>query len=150
MSTKKETPLRVGEILVRGSGLKWKQLETALEIQEETGAILGKILVEKGFVSRHDLYKALAVQFRMPFVDFHDVVISGEALRLVPKDVVYVHRFMPLGKKEGFFLIAVSDPKNVRAEEEVRKVIQGTEIARALACPEDIDQALLQYYGPLS
>ena len=77
-------PIRVfhlGEILIQNHWVNWTQLFEALKIQKMTGRILGEILVEKGFVTPKNLYRGLALQFNLPFVDFDKIGVLGAACR---------------------------------------------------------------------
>jgi type IV pilus assembly protein PilB len=146
---KEDLGWRLGEILVRHGALSWERLEEGLDIQRKTGKLLGKILQEKGYVKSRDLFRALAVQFKMTFIDFQNIHIQEEAVRLVPKSFAYDHQVMPLALKGESLLIATSNPMNVWPESELRGHIgSGYEIHSVLACPEEIDAALYHYYGP--
>ena len=109
--------------------------------------MIGEILVEKGYVKKADLYRALAAQFSKVFVEFKRINIPKEVLSLVPKSFAYEHRIMPLLKKNGIFLMAISDPKDVQPEIEIRKYVSDCEIRTAIATPEEIRAAIEQYYG---
>ncbi len=58
-----------GEILIRNQKLKTPQLLQALREQERTGGLLGKILIQKGWVTQQDIDDALKYQGYQPLVD---------------------------------------------------------------------------------
>ena len=150
VTSAKHTPvLNLGEVLVRHGWIGWDQLSDALALQKMTGKILGKILLEKGFVSEKDLQRALAIQFNMTFVDFEKVKIPHEVVQIVPKQLAYEFKAFPLVKKGDSLLIAISDPHNVNAEMALQKIVPGHTILVALATADDIQKALEKYYGPI-
>jgi hypothetical protein len=139
--------LSLGEVLIRHAWISWDQLSEALKLQKATGKILGKILLDSGYISEKDLQRALAIQFGLSFVDFEKVKIPAEAVHLVPKLLAYEHKIFPLVKKGNTLLIAVSDPHNVNSQIAVQKVVPDCEILIALATAGDIDKALQNFYG---
>ncbi len=147
--TKHAPILNLGEVLVRHGWIGWDQLSDALALQKITGKILGKILLEKGFISEKDLQRALAIQFNMTFVDFEKVKIPYEIIQLVPKQLAYEFKTFPLVKKGDSLLIAISDPHNVNAQIALQKIVPDHTILAALATAEDIQKALEKYYGPI-
>ena len=56
----------IGEIFVENGFITSAQLETALEVQQRTGARIGEILVEQGVLTRLDLASALAEHWEPP------------------------------------------------------------------------------------
>ncbi len=55
---------RLGEMLLRSKQITSAQLEFALALQRKRGGLLGEILVSLGWLDRHTLDVALAVQMR--------------------------------------------------------------------------------------
>ncbi|MSR77099.1 MAG: hypothetical protein EXS63_02575 [Candidatus Omnitrophica bacterium] len=139
--------LNLGEILVRHGWMNWEQLQVSLEIQKKTGQILGEICIAEGFVLPKDMYRALAIQANMAFIDFKKVQVGEDVLGLVPKKFAYDHRMMPVIKKNKSMLIAISNPRDILCESELQKMIPDTKIHTGIAAPEDIDHALKNYYG---
>lgn len=139
--------LSLGEILVRHGWMSWDQLKEALATQKRTGQILGEICIVSGFVTPKDMYRALAIQANMAFIDFKKIRVGEDVIGLIPKKFAYDHRMMPVIKKNNAMLIAISNPADVNCESELQKLIPDTQIHTGIASPEDIDEALKHYYG---
>ncbi|MFZ8801499.1 MAG: GspE/PulE family protein, partial [Candidatus Calescibacterium sp.] len=58
---------KIGEILLE-FGVSEEKIQEALKIQKEKGGKIGEILVKMGTIDEEKLYKALALQFGIPFV----------------------------------------------------------------------------------
>jgi hypothetical protein len=56
----------IGEIFVENGFITSAQLESALEVQQRTGARIGEILIEQGVLTRLDLASALAEHWEPP------------------------------------------------------------------------------------
>ena len=67
---------RLGDILIRNQKLKTPQLLEALQEQEKTGGLLGKILIEKGWVTQADIDAALKYQGYQPLVDTQGLEVT--------------------------------------------------------------------------
>jgi type IV pilus assembly protein PilB len=146
ISKKEGQILFLGEILVRQRWLDWEYLKTALDEQRKTGRILGEILLEKKWVSEDQLYRSLAIQNGLRFVELDKILIQPEILKMVPVNLVLSLKFMPLAKGERDLLIAISDPLNVQIEEELQKIFPNFDIHPAIASPADIEKAIKKHY----
>ena len=60
---------RIGQLLLKHTSLTEGQLEEALEIQHESGMLLGEILLKKNYIHPHDLIKVLCHQVDIPYVN---------------------------------------------------------------------------------
>jgi hypothetical protein len=58
--------LRLGEMLIERGQIEAEDLERALELQQERGDKLGKILVDMGFIALRDVLAALSEQLGIP------------------------------------------------------------------------------------
>ena len=73
----------LGEMLVQAGKLSPRDLERALQAQQEMGSLIGQVLVQLGLVSEPDLMQALATQLNIPFTlgtDFPTEAISVPGL----------------------------------------------------------------------
>ena len=60
--------LRLGEILIERKKIEPDELTRALELQNERGDKLGKILVDMGLIAQRDVLAALSEQLGVPLV----------------------------------------------------------------------------------
>jgi len=145
---KNSTVWFLGELLIKQGWVSWDGLDMALQAQKDTGRLLGGVLVDRGLTTETNLFRALAIQFNVAFIDFGQVSeLPADTLRLVPKRFVYDYHIMPLVAKDGVLLVAISDPLNIQPEIELQKLVKDYQIRPVLACPTDIDKAIQRYYG---
>ena len=76
--------------------------------------------------------------------DFEKIKLPAEIIGLVPKRIAFDMQIMPLVQKGHELLVATSDFKNTKMEPEI---IPQFQVRMALSTPEDIEKALIQYYG---
>ncbi|PIU65012.1 MAG: type II secretion system protein GspE, partial [Armatimonadetes bacterium CG07_land_8_20_14_0_80_40_9] len=135
----------LGQILVEEGKITEEQLEKALGLQKASNELLGYVLVHMGFVTDKDIIQAYSKQIDVPFVDLEDTQVNLDAVRLVPREVVLRHRIIPIKKNERLLTVAMVNPLNVFAVDDLRQ-ITGLNIKSVIAPEKEILKAIDQYY----
>lgn len=137
---------RLGEILIEAGAISNQQLEEALELSKQNGMILGDALLELGHVDEKTLYKGLEYHFHVPYVDVSETVIDKEAVSMIPEVLAKKHTVIPIKKENKVLTIAMSDPLNFYALDDVKNA-SGMEITVVISPKKDIMNAIDRYYG---
>ena len=137
---------QLGEILVDQGLITQEQLDSALDEHQRVGKLLGRVLIDMGLIKETDLVRALAAQVGLEFVDLTDFQIEPWAPALLPENVCRRYRAMPIGERDGKLLVAMSDPANVYALDDIR-IITNREVHPVVATAADIEQALRRFSG---
>ena len=140
---------RIGEILVARNVVDEETLNDALKVGKETGKRIGRVLIDMGLIDEATVSSALAEQFNIPFVNLQKTVIDPQTLKLIPEDRVREHKLLPLSVSDDILQLAVADPLDVIAFDEVKR-LTGLNIQISVATPSDIDIAIEQHYGKAS
>ena len=138
---------RIGEILIQKKLITWDQLSDALEEQKRTKELTGEILVRKGYISRPLLYKALAEQHEVRFVDLKRTKINPKAVEKIPGSIAQKYKLMPIEMVNGELILGISNPMLVWPEAEIKQITQVAGIRTVLCLPEDVDEAIVRTYG---
>lgn len=140
--------IKLGELLLRVKVVTDAQLETALAEQEKWGGKLGQILVRMGYLSEDLLTKALAKQLGIPRVDLEKSTPAPMAMRKVKAELAEGYAVLPLEvRDEGkTLLVAMADPLNIRAMDELRATT-GCKIEAVLAGETEIRKRIGQAYS---
>lgn len=112
---------RLGEILVEEGILTAAQLEDAVKRRDETGGFIGQALVDLGYIDQRGLMSFLVKQCKIPHINLSDYEINQDLLRLVPEEVCLKYHLLPIDKLGKILTIAMVDPLDIEALEEVRK-----------------------------
>src|ERR671919_543371 len=134
----------LGDILVEEGLLSRDQLDKAEEEQQRVGKSLGRVLVDMGLVKEADLVSALARQVGLEFVDLTEAQIDAAAASLLPEQVSRRYRALPIGFDGTRLIVAMSDPANVFALDDIR-TITGMEIKPVVATASDVEGAIRRY-----
>jgi type IV pilus assembly protein PilB len=136
---------QLGDILLEGGHVTREQLEHAVSEQRRLGRSLGRVLVDLGVLTEQQLVAALATQIGMKFVDLSDHPVDGSAVSRVPDMVCRRHTALPIGYEEGKLVVAMADPANVFAVDDIRSV-SGMEVKAVVATKADVVAAIDRYH----
>jgi type IV pilus assembly protein PilB len=129
---------KLGEVLVSEGKISPEQLEEALAIQREDGRRqLREILVSMGYASEVDLARALAKRLRLEFVEITERDVERGAAALVDRRVLRKHGAVPLRVEDGKLVVAMSDPTNFYALEDL-SMLSGHPIRPVVALEDEI------------
>jgi type IV pilus assembly protein PilB len=134
----------LADVLLEEGLITEEQLQRAQSEQERKGRSLGRVLIELGLVKETDLVAALARQVGLEFVDLSDHSIDSSAASLISDQVARRYRALPIGFEDSRLVVAMSDPSNVFALDDIR-TITGFEVKPVVATAADIDSAIRKY-----
>jgi type IV pilus assembly protein PilB len=137
---------RLEEILLSEGLLDEQQLEIARAEQERTGNSLGRVLIDLDMVREATLVAALASQIGLPFVDLSEQQIDPAAASAIPEAVCRRYSAIPIGYEDNKIVVAMSDPANVFAIDDIR-TITGMEVKAVVATRTDVANAIQRLRG---
>jgi type IV pilus assembly protein PilB len=136
---------QLGDILLESNLVSVEQLTTAIEEQQRLGRSLGRVLVDLGMVTESQLVAALAQQIGLPFVDLTEYPVDGSAVASISPAVAKRHAALPIGYEDGRLLVAMADPANVFAVDDIRS-ITGREVRPVVATKADLLAAIDRFH----
>ena len=138
--------LRLGDILTSTGAITEEQLARALEIQKTTHKRLGTILIDEGIINEQRLIETLELQLGIDFIDLSKVHIPIEMAQLVPRNIARRHGVVPVKLNKGELVLAMSDPLNFVALEEVRTATR-KRVLPMISTPTAVNKAIATLYG---
>ncbi len=110
----------LGQYLITQGAINPGQLQLALEAQILFGGRLGYNLVDLGFMNPNSLTQHLSDYFGVPGADPKQIgQVRPDALRAVPREVAVRYSVLPLSVDRAGVTIAMSDPTNFKAIDEI-------------------------------
>ncbi len=137
------TPL--GALLIDEGLLTEAQLDAALAEQSRCGKPLGRLLIEQGTISETELVRTLARQVGLEFVDLSDWTIDGSVASVVSESLARRYQAIPIGWDEGKLVVAMADPSNVFAVDDIR-ALAGADVRSVVATASQILETIEQLY----
>src|SRR5215210_316561 len=137
---------KLGEILVRENLISPQSLREALDYQRQHGGRLGFSLVKLGLISDDMITAVLSRQYGIPSVNLDLFSIDPTVLSLIPQEVAQKHCVLPLSRVGATLTLAMVDPTNVFAMDDV-KFMTGLNVAPVVVAESSVQQAIATYYG---
>ena len=115
---------RLGEILVQQKLLSQEQLQAALEEQKKTGRKLGRVFVDKGFVTEEQISEAIARQIKVPYINLKYFNLKPTTVRLLPETQARRFRALVLEERDNGVRVGFADPTDLFAYDEVARILK--------------------------
>ena len=136
---------QLGVVLVKSGIITIDQLSQALGSAQQRGCNLARVLVEDKLITEEQFVSTLAEQLGLEFVDLADYPVDAAAARLVPETLARRYLALPIGWWEDRLIVAMADPSNVFAIDDVRTVT-GADIRQVVATAEAVTAAINKYH----
>lgn len=121
------------------------QLETVLVYQTEKGILFGEALVQMKLGTEEDVVQALTYQYGFPYLPLANYEIAPEVVATVPLKLCRQYCLVPIDKIGRSLTLAMSNPLNVQALEDVEQVT-GCSVQAFVSTATDINSAVSRYY----
>jgi len=122
---------RLGEILVEWGIINANEQAKAVEHAKAKNMRMGEALMDLKLCSEANVYKALAAQHNMEYVDLDKSAVAPNVVSIIPDDLMKKHLILPLGQENGRLRVAIHDPLDLetldilrfRLNKEIRTVL---------------------------
>lgn len=136
---------QLGEILVERGIIPRNKLEDVLAYQKEKGILFGEAVVEMKLGTEEDVVQALTCQYGFPYLPLANYEIAPDVVATVPRDLCKKFSLVPIDKIGRSLTLAMSNPLNVEAIEEVERVTSCS-VQAFVSTASEINSAINRYY----
>ena len=137
---------RLGDLLVSSGVISQEQLGQALARQKETKKRLGEELIDDGIITEQQLIDTLRLQLGIEFVDLSTVEPDPQLVDVLPRNIAKKYGVTPVRLHGNTLYLAMSDPLNFMAQEEVR-VATHRRVVPMITTADGIERANASLYG---
>ena len=137
---------RLGELLLAAGTITQEELDRGLELQKTQKGRLGEVLIANNIITEDQLIEALQMQLGIEYVDLSKINIPTELASTVPKNIAKQYQVVPVRQKKDELYLAMSDPLNFYAIEEVRKAVR-KKVVPMVAHAAQVERAIQVLYG---
>lgn len=132
--------------LLRNRGILTEgQLKQLMERVQRDGISFEYAIISSGIMEKKELLKLLSSEWNIPYVDISEIDPDPDHVRMIPENLSRIHKMMIFRKQENSLDIALSDPFNIFAVEDVR-IRTGYTPRKYIAIWEDIKAHLDRIY----
>jgi len=146
MATEQKKLKPLGQRLLEAGLISQAQLDLALREQKRLGVYLGDALEGLGFLTQDVLTSVLAQETQAEVVDVKNIVIDPDLIKQVPYDIAKRFKLIPLSRDGNNMTIAMADPMNVLALDDLRRET-GRVIIPLIASKKEILDAIESAYS---
>jgi len=137
----------IGRVLTKMGKVTREQVVEALEFQKSKGGVLGRILIDLGYVKESDLNVGLAAQRGYEIVSLESRTIEADAIAAVPPQIATTNKVLPISynKEAKKLVVAMASHENFRALDDLR-ALMGYDVEVVLADATEIDRLIAKHY----
>jgi general secretion pathway protein E len=137
---------KIGELLLKHTSLTNDQLHEALEIQEESGMLVGEILLKKNYIHPHDIIKVICHQVDIPYLaDIKVDEINTELTDDISINYAKQHEVLPMLETDLSVAVVCTDPFNFDAINDLQEIFK-KEIKLLVSSPLKVSDAINRVY----
>jgi general secretion pathway protein E len=137
---------RLGEILLDRGKVQAEDIARALELQQERGDKIVKILVDMGSLAQRDMLAALSDQLGVPLVSIDGPPPAAPEIEGLSNRFLRQCRAYPLAMTDQVLTVAMADPLDFETIGALR-AFSGLEIRTVLASEQEVTDAIEKHYG---
>ncbi len=137
---------RLETALLEAGLIDAKQLEAIIDEQRSSGKGISKLLTEKGLITEDKLLSVMEEQFNIPRVNLDRYPLSHAVAGYIPAETALSHCVVPLAEKNGQIIMAMADPLDLAAIDDVA-MLTGAEITPVAAGESSIRYLITQLYS---
>ena len=138
--------MRLGDLLISAGLITNEQLDRALNVQKTTHKRLGAVLIDEGIITEEELIETMQLQLGIDYIDPTKVNIPVELASVLPKSIAKRHSVVPVKLVRDELIIAMADPLNYVAIEDVRAATR-KRVTPRIASATAVDRAIATLYG---
>ena len=127
--------------LIEATGLVSTDRLSAVRGRVKQGGSFSQAIVDEGVATSEGLARTLASRFQLPFIDLPLTGVSEAAAREIPTHVLERVVAVPYALEGNTIRIAIADPSNVHAIDELRLATRFT-LELGVAAREDIENEI--------
>jgi type IV pilus assembly protein PilB len=127
----------ISDVIIELGFAPEERVHAAVEDAKTTGRTPEQVLMQWGTLTSEQLARATAERFGLEHVDLSIFKPDLSALNLVNAQAAKRYNAVPIGFDEGVLLVAMADPSNVLALDDL-KLLTGHELRPVVATAEDL------------
>ncbi len=129
------------DALLRSKVLDSETLKKAEDESREAGVALEKFLIERKMAPPVDIQRAIAEYLGMKPITLAHFIPNAQLVEAIPKELLLKHQIVPLAKTGKTMTVALGDPFNIMAVDELH-MVTGLDITPLVSTEEEVKAVL--------
>jgi len=141
--------INVIDVLLKKKIINNSDVATAKTESKKTGLSLEKSLEKLGIISGEDIAYTVSEELGVPFMDLKEYILDPAVVSHITEIVAREFRAIPVFRLDKTLTIAMADPNDLVAIDEIRSKSRCSNIDVVLSSDEAISRAVDQYYSSI-
>lgn len=137
------------ELLIKRKIITSEDVAKATEEAKRTGLNIVKSLEKLGFITEDDVIYAMAEDQDAPYINLKEYILDPEVIAHLTENMAKEYRVIPIFRVDDTLTVAMANPRDIVAVDDIRAKSKCTNIEAVLASDEMIQRAIDQYYSGL-
>jgi type IV pilus assembly protein PilB len=137
-------PETLHQILTKSGFVSEEDFDRAAKTAHDLNKPVADILLFRGLINETTLGQLIAEYLQVPYINIGQKVIPLEVLELIPENLARSYHLIPFKKEGSLLYLAMEDPKDLEAQEVIRRKT-GLKIIPYFITPPDFKHALSLY-----
>jgi len=133
-------------MLIEEKAITESQLAEVLTEQKKAGVKLGQLLIQRGVVSEELIVSVLSKQLKIDKYDPRAYPPDLSLKAIIPMNVAQQNKMVPLRKNGNLLTVAMVDPMDINALDEVESVTH-LEVEPVVCAERDFNNLVSTYFG---
>jgi type IV pilus assembly protein PilB len=122
-------------------------IESIYEEMRTSESTLGEIAIQRGLLNDDQLLQATAEVHGMRVANLEDMKPHPDAVKLVMKNIAEMYKLVPLSYENDVLTVAMSDPNNMQAMDDLRNLLNIKQVSPILGPPKQVEALLTRAYS---
>lgn len=137
----------IGELLVDNGLITSDELKLVQQERLKTGEPISLILSRLGLANEKHLKNALELQFGVGYVSLSKLNPDTGILNMLPEKLMRQHQVVPVGQTDNKLTLAMVNPSNLLALDDVRYRLKGISVHPAVCTEDDFQHFMETVYA---
>ena len=115
--------MRLGDLLISKHLISEDQLKEVLAEQSATGKKMGRIVLDKKFITEHVLLSTLSESYRIPYLDLKKTKINPEVVTKLNEKYARRYKCLLINEDPSGIQVGMLDPLDLVAIDELQRIL---------------------------
>ena len=136
---------KLGDLLISKGLLTAAEFDSCLEESKLTGIRVGEVLIQKGYLTEDQVYRAISEQQGLDFIDLNERGIDTKIASKVNISMLMKHSAIPIDEDDVNVIFTFKDPLDLTAQDIIQRLFPKKMLKIVGSNPSLVDKYLKQY-----
>ena len=136
---------KLGDLLISKGLLTAAEFDSCLDESKHTGIRVGEVLIQKGYLTEDQVYRAISEQQGLDFIDLNDSGIDTKIASKVNISILTKYSALPIDEDDVHVIFTFKDPLDLTAQDAVQRLFPKKMLKIVGSNPSLVEKYLKQY-----